>query len=357
MDHVTPRPAQQHPYYPIDVQRLNRVQEPAIEPELPIVDAHHHLWHDPDRSYVAQDFARDIAAGGHNIVASIFVECKTNYLPTGDPDARALGEITFARAQSQCTHGATTAIAAGIVGYVDLSLGEKVHAVLERAVAAGQGCLKSIRNVSVWHPDPAVRASALLSPPGLLLTPAFGAGFAQLAPLGLCFDAWIVHTQLAEVVELAARFPHTQIVLNHCAGPLGMGPYRRHRRHVHAEWRAALQRLARHENVAIKIGGLGMRWSQSFDYRPDQAPTSAELCAAWHPYIDTCIQAFGPDRCMFESNFPVDKGACAYGVLWNAFKRATTHYRTEERRMLFHATAQRIYQLSDTDLPQRPPRM
>lgn len=338
-----------HPYFPIRPDWLAATTEAALEPDLPIVDAHHHLWTRADHAYLARDFHADVETGGHRVVASVFVECRTNYRGTGEEALQPLGEIEFALREAgsrPLAAGGAVAIAAALVGYADLRLGAAVRAVLEAAQEAGGGRLRAIRNVSVWHPDPAARASALSPPPGLLLDPAFRAGFAQLAPLGLAFEAWLVHTQLAELVDLAERFPGTTLVLNHCGGPLGIGPYADRRAHVMAEWRAALARLARLPNVLVKIGGLGMRWPGLGLETLPRAPTSLQLADEWSPYAATCLDLFGATRCLFESNFPVDKGLASYGVVWNAFKHIAAGASAAEKAAVFAGNAARLYGLT-----------
>ena len=201
-----------------------------------------------------------------------------------------------------------------------------------------------MRQIANWHPDPSARGPGD-APPGLLPDRSFRAGFACLAPLGLSFDAWVYHTQLPEVCDLADAFADTTIVVNHVGGPLGLGPYAGRRDEVFVEWHAAIRALARRSNVCIKLGGLGMRLlGFSFQEAP-LPPSSTQLASAWGPYLDACIAAFGPGRCMFESNAPVDKGTCSYHVLWNAFKRVAAAYSPAEQTALFDGTATRVYRL------------
>jgi predicted TIM-barrel fold metal-dependent hydrolase len=337
-----------HPYFPQRPAWLAATQEEAIDPALQIVDAHHHLWTKPGEPYQVTDYHGDVNTG-HNIVATVFVECKTHYRKTGDESLRPLGEIEYVigQAGARALHqDRRVDIAAGVIGYADLMLGAEVAEVLAGEIALGAGRMRGIRNISVWHPDPSARASALEPLPGLLLHPKFHEGFAQLAPLGLSFDAWLTHTQLGDLRDLADRFPDTTIVLDHCGGPLGVGPYANRRRHVFGEWRSGLEQLSCYENVQIKIGGLGMRWTGLGLDELSKAPTSTHLAESWTPYVETCVELFGPERCMFESNFPVDKGLCSYTVLWNAFKRITAGWSEHERRDLFCGTASRIYRLN-----------
>ncbi|MDJ0390866.1 amidohydrolase family protein [Roseomonas sp. E05] len=329
---------------------LARNAEPALEPDLPIVDAHHHLWERPDDSYLLDDFLAD-AGTGHDVRASVFIECHTHYRPGGDPLFQPLGETEFvARAAMRAAaRPGGTRVADGIVGFADLRAGAAIRAVLEAQVEAGAGHFRGIRQIAAWHPDPAARGSVATPPPMLLLDPAFREGFAPLAPLGLSFDAWAYHTQLAELRDLADAFPDTRIVLNHVGGAIGIGPYASRRRHVFAAWSAAIRELSHCPNLHVKLGGLGMRLFGFGFHEGDQPPDSVRLAEAWRPYIETCVEAFGPERCMFESNFPVDKASCGYTALWNAFKRITTGWPAAERAALFHDNATRFYRLGEAD--------
>jgi predicted TIM-barrel fold metal-dependent hydrolase len=325
---------------------LARHREAALEPELPILDAHHHLWEQPRIPYLLEDFWAD-AAGGHDIRASVFIECDTSYRPDGDPLYRPLGETGFvveAAARAAARKGGPR-VAAAIVGFADLRAGAAIRPVLEAQIEAGHGHFRGVRYISAWHPDPEARGSVATPPPMLLLDPTFREGFAQLAPLGLSFDAWMYHTQLAELRDLADAFPDTRIVLNHVGGAIGIGPYATRRRHVFAAWSAAIRELSHCPNLHLKLGGLGMRLFGFGFHEGEEPPGSKRLAEAWRPYIETCVEAFGPERCMFESNFPVDKASCGYTELWNAFKRITAGWAPGERAALFHDTAARFYRL------------
>ena len=270
---------------------------------------------------------------------------------------RPVGETEFLNgAAAMSASGAYGAahVCAGIVGHADLLLGAAVRPVLEAQVAAGGGRFRGVRYSSVWHPDPAARASLANPPPYVLRDPQFRAGFAQLAPLDLSFDGWMYHTQLPEFAELAQAFPHTKIVLDHAGGVIGIGPYAGRRDAVIIEWTASLRELARCPNVFVKLGGFGMRL-YGFDFASHACPPSSQVLAdAWRPYVETCIEAFGAERCMFESNFPVDKGSMSYAVLWNAFKRLAARTSPAQKQALFSATAARFYRLQDvTSAPAR----
>jgi predicted TIM-barrel fold metal-dependent hydrolase len=218
--------------------------------------------------------------------------------------------------------------------------------VLEAEIAAGNGRFRGIRHSSAWDAEPEVAGMYATRPKGLLLDPTFRKGFACLAPLGLSFDAWLLHPQIGELADLARAFPDTRIVLDHCGGPVGVGRFAGRREETFAIWKAAIQDIARCRNVVVKLGGLAMcLLGFDFHLRP-KPPSSEDAARAWRPYVETCIEAFGPDRCMFESNFPPDKGQCSYQVIFNAFKRIATQYSEGEKTALFSRTATDFYRLA-----------
>ena len=325
-------------------------QEEIIDPALPIVDAHHHLWDRPENQYLLPDLLRDISAG-HNIRATVAVECGAMYRQDALAELRPVGETEFlsgAAAMSASGGYGECRVCAGMIGHADLRLAERVAPILDAHIRAGGGRFRGIRHISAWHEDPAARGSMATPPSNLLGDASFRQGFAQLAPLDLSFDAWMYHTQLPELVDLAQAFPQTTIVLNHVGGAIGIGPYAGKRDAVFTDWKANMQSLARCPNVYVKLGGLGMRlFGFDFASRP-RPPSSQELAASWRPYIDACIEAFGAERCMFESNFPVDKGTCSYAVIWNAFKRVAGQASATEKQALFSATASKVYGLSSS---------
>jgi len=323
-------------------------QEEILEPELPIVDPHHHLV---DRANTGRYLLPELLADtgtGHNITATVYLEWLSMYRADGSPEMRPVGEVEFANGVAAVaasgTYGATK-VCAGIVAYADLMLGYRVEPVLEAMIAAGGGRFRGIRYITASHPDEAARGSSINRPAGLLREPKLREGLARLAPLGLSFDAWMYFTQLGELTELARAFPETPIVLDHVGGPIGIGPYAGKRDEVFAEWRRSIRELAPCQNVHVKLGGLGMRLF-GFDVHTGALPPSSEqLATLWRPYIETCIEAFGAERAMFESNFPVDKGSGSYHAFWNAFKRIAAGCSAAEKTALFSGTASRFYRL------------
>jgi predicted TIM-barrel fold metal-dependent hydrolase len=322
-------------------------QEEIIDPARPIVDPHHHLWDRGGLRYLIDELAADIASG-HNIVATVYVEARSMYRAGGPEALRPVGEVEFAvgaAAMSASGGYGNAAICAGVVGHVNLLLGEAAREVLEAEIAAGNGRFRGIRHSSPWDADPGVAGIYALRPKGLLLDPTFRKGFACLAPLGLSYDSWLFHPQIGELADLARAFPDTRIVLDHCGGPIGVGGYANRREEIFGKWKASIQDIAGCPNVVVKLGGLAM-CLLGYDFHKRATPPSSEqAAAAWRPYIETCIEAFGPSRAMFESNFPPDKGQCSYQVIFNAFKRIAAPYSEAEKTALFSQTAAQVYRL------------
>jgi predicted TIM-barrel fold metal-dependent hydrolase len=239
-----------------------------------------------------------------------------------------------------------TAIAAGIVGFADLTLGDGVRPVLEEHLQASPR-FRGVRYATAWHADAKIHNAHTHPPEKLLSDLVFRAGLQHVADLGLSFDAWLYHPQLDELTDLAHAFPGLDIALNHMAGPLGIGPYAKQGKQEFVNWKRQIKALSQCRNVAVKLGGRAMKMSGFEWHTKDRPPGSEELATAMAPYFETCIELFGPDRCMFESNFPVDKASCSYTVLWNAFKRVARTYSKAESRCLLHDTAARFYRLDN----------
>jgi predicted TIM-barrel fold metal-dependent hydrolase len=325
---------------------LAQYTEDVIDPKRPIVDPHHHLWDRGGQVYLLEDIVNDIASG-HNIIATVYVEARSMYRARGPEALQPVGEVEFvngAAAMSASGGYGPAAICAGIVGHVNLLLGDGARGVLEAEIAAGGGRFRGIRHSSAWDADAEIAGLYASRPKGLLLDPTFRKGFAALAPLNLSFDAWLFHPQIAELIDLARAFPDTRIVLDHCGGPIGLGGYA-NREEVFKVWKASILEIAKCPNVSVKLGGLAMRLlGYDFHQRP-RPPSSEDAAAVWRPYIETCIEAFGPARGMFESNFPPDKGQCSYQVIFNAFKRIAAQYSEAEKTALFSKTASDFYRL------------
>ncbi len=324
---------------------LAQHREVIIEPELPIVDPHHHLWSRPGNVYLFPELLSDVSSG-HNIRATVFEECASMYRADGPEELRSLGETEFvtgiAAMSASGGFGPTRACAA-MVGNVNLLLGARVEPIIEAHLAASGGRFHAIRFSTAWDADQRVHKT--VPHPRMLADTRLRQGFQSLARFGLAFDAWVYHPQLSEVADLATAYPGTQIVLNHFGSPILGGPNAGRKEEVFAEWRAAMTALAAHENVNVKLGALPVR--RSGTARGADAPplSSEEIAAAWRPFVEVCIEQFGALRCMFESNFPVQKRWCSYAVFWNACKRLAAGASAAEKSALFSGTAARVYRL------------
>lgn len=326
---------------------LNVTVEEVLDPDLPICDPHHHLWDYPHHRYLLEDLLRDTGSG-HNVQQTVFVECVSMYRTDGPDEMKPVGETEFVQgvADRSAAGGAgRTAVYAGIVGFADLTLGDGVQAVLEAHLEASPGRFRGIRHAASWHASPDIRNAHTGAPAGLMADAEFRTGLRRLHALGLSFDAWLYHTQLMELVDLARACPDGAIILDHIGGPLGIGPYRGKRDDVFAEWQGGIAELAACPNVVVKLGGMAMPMSGFGWHKQAVPPTSAQIAEAQAPYYLHCIERFGVERCMFKSNFPVDKASCSYAVLWNAFKRIVQDFSYAERRHLFHDIAAHTYRL------------
>jgi L-fuconolactonase len=338
---------------PVNQDWLDLTAEEAFEPELPICDPHHHLWDKrPDRlapRYLLDELLED-TNGGHNIASTVFIEVGAMFRAGGPEHMRPVGEIEFVNgiaAMAASGIYGSTRVAAGIIGTAQLRMGAAVGDVLDAEMTAGGGRFRGIRLGAAWDPSPEVPNHRTNPPQNLLLLDNFRAGFAELGRRGLSFELWCYHPQIPDVISLAHAFPDTTIVLDHLGGPLGIGPYAGRQQEVFEQWRASMHTLASCPNVLVKLGGLGMEVNGFGWERRPAPPTSEELAAATHHFFDYAIDQFGVERCMFESNFPVDKLSSSYTVLWNAFKRIASGCSPTEKAQLFHDTAARVYRLKD----------
>ena len=333
---------------------LRMTLEEALDPELPICDPHHHLWDRPARQdrpgnrYLLEELLQDIGEG-HNIVQTVFVECRSMYKRDGPQEMQPVGETEFVQgiaAQSASGQYGATSVAAGIVGHADLTLGGDVAAVLETHIAASNNRFRGIRHSSTWDASAEI-GSYMSSRKELLLNAKFREGFGCLQRYGLSFDAWLYHPQLPELADLARTYPDTQIIVDHIGGLLGTGPYAGKREEVFSQWKNGITELSACPNVVVKLGGLGMPMCGFGWNERTTPPNSEELAEAMAPYYHWCIEQFGVERCMFESNFPVDKVSYSYTVMWNALKRISEDFSPSEKAALFHDTAVKVYRLSN----------
>ncbi len=326
---------------------LAQVSEPILEPERPICDPHHHLWDHPTNRYLLDELLADTGSG-HNVVSTVFVECSSMYRAAGPQALQPVGETEFVNgvaAMSASGGYGSTIACAGIVSYADLTLGAAVGEVLDAHMAASPR-FRGIRHAAGWDESPDVKNSHTRPFEHLYLDATFREGFAELGKRGLSFDAWMYHRQIPELTELARAFPDTTIIFDHFGGPLGIGPYAGQREEILAQWRGDVADLAKCPNVVAKLGGVVMPINGFGFHKRAMPPTSDEIVAATEPYHRHAIEQFGAARCMFESNFPVDKQSCSYPVLWNAFKKIAAPASASERDDLFHDTAARAYRLA-----------
>ncbi|WP_157084887.1 amidohydrolase family protein [Hydrogenophaga palleronii] len=326
--------------------------EPALEPELPIIDSHTHFWdlQDFGSRYLFDDMRDDVMNCGHNIEATVFIEAAAMYRANGPEHLRSLGEVEFARGMAAMADSGlygTCRMAAVIVGQVDLRLGDAAGDVLDAAVEAAGGRFRGVRHQTPFDSGEIGSYLRHRMPEHLLRDPGFQLGAAQLVRRNLSLDVWLFHPQLEDVAVLARALPDLRIVVNHVGGPLGVGPYQGKRDEVFSSWRAGMEALAQHLNVHVKLGGMGMPVFGNGLHLRGVPPDSQTLATTWKPVVDTCIELFGASRCMFESNFPVDKQAYGYSEVWNAFKRLTHALPAADRAQLFKGTAARIYRMDD----------
>jgi predicted TIM-barrel fold metal-dependent hydrolase len=327
-------------------------QEPILEPDIPICDPHHHFWdfrteRIPYQRYLLHELAADINSG-HNVRSTVFVEARSMYRSGGPEEMRPVGEVEFvqglAAASASGLYGPGQA-AAAIVGHANLNLGERVAPVLEALQAASPNRFRGIRHSVTWDPNPAVENTAAHKMEGQLASSNFRAGAQVLAGMGLSLEGWMFFTQLPELADFARAVPDLTIILNHIGGLLKDGPYANRDEEVMSTWRNGIAAVATCPNINMKLGGIGMPRT-GFDWHTRATPIgSEELAESMSPYMDYCIEQFGPDRCMFESNFPVDKVSFSYHVMYNAFKRLSKGYTAAERQAMFHDTAARVYRI------------
>jgi L-fuconolactonase len=344
---VTPK-SSYNPHYP-DPAWLALRQEEIIEPELEIVDPHHHLWDHPGNRFLLDQLLADVRSG-HKITETVFIECGSMYRADGPTEMKPVGETEFVNgtaAMSASGQYGPTRLCQGIVGYADLRLGDSVVRVLEAQITAGDGRFRGIRHSVAWDTNDAFPEARTKPVKGQMGDPTWRAGFARLAPLNLTFEAWLYHPQLSDLADLARAYPQTTIILNHVGGPLGIGPYKDKKADTFAQWKAGIIEVAKASpNVVVKLGGLGMPIGMFDFYTRPKPPSSEEMATAYKPYIETCIEAFGVNRGMFESNFPPDGASSSYPILWNTLKRLAGGYTPTQKAALFSGTAKRVYRLA-----------
>jgi len=331
---------------------LALTQEPTLEPDIPICDPHHHFWdvrpqRIPYHRYLLHELSDDINSG-HNVRSTVFIEARSMYRADGPEEMRPVGEVEFvqglAAASASGIYGPARA-ASAIVGHANLHLGEKVQPVLEALQAASPNRFRGIRHSVTWDSHSEIENTAAHNVKEQLASDNFRAGARVLAGMGLSLEGWLYSPQLPELAEFAKAVPNLTIILNHIGGLLRVGPYANREDEVMATWRSGIAAVAECPNVSIKLGGIGMTRT-GFDWHERDKPIgSEELAKSMSPFITYCIEQFGPERCMFESNFPVDKVSFSYHVMYNAFKRLSAGYSASERAAMFHDTAARVYRI------------
>lgn len=325
--------------------------EAAVDPDQPVLDSHHHLYHRPGLRYLLDAYLADVDCG-HRIIASVAVQARAMLRAEGPPELAALGETEFLNGQAAISasggYGAAR-VAAGIVGHVDLRLGAGVREVLERHVSAAGGRADQggrfcgIRQPLAWDADPSLLNLAYFTTETLANAPEFLDGLRLLARMGLTFDIWAFYPQLPLLAKLARAVPDLTFVLDHLGGLIRAG--RLQGRDIFADWRAGLSQIAACPNVVVKLSGLGMRLSDFGHDAQPLPPSSEQLAVVWAPWVMTAVDLFGPSRCMWGSNFPVDKGSYGMGVGLNAYKRLLAGLSPNERDDIFWRTASRCYGL------------
>jgi predicted TIM-barrel fold metal-dependent hydrolase len=330
---------------------LALTQEPILEPEITICDPHHHFWdfrtaRIPYQRYLLHELIGDVDCG-HNVRSTVFIEARSMYRPTGPVELRPVGEVEFvqglAAASASGLYGRCRA-AAAIVGHADLKLADRVEPILKALQAAAPDRFRGIRHTVTWDPHPEVENR---EKEGVLASDEYRAGARVLARMGLSLDTGVCFPQLPELAEFARAVPDLTIILNHLGGLQRVGPFGQRDNEVLPAWRSGIAAVAKCSNVHLKLGGIGMP-RLGFDWHTRDTPIgSEELAGSMAPLVSYCIEQFGPERCMFESNFPVDKVSFSHPVLFNAFKRFSRNYSASERAALFHDTAVRAYRVSE----------
>jgi predicted TIM-barrel fold metal-dependent hydrolase len=329
--------------HPVDEQWLALGKEAPIDPEIDIVDSHMHLWDFSNPPYYADSYICDAQSAG--ISSSVYVDCTMAYREDGPAALVPVGEVEFA-----CEQGKSSVrdvgVAAGIIGWADLTLGKDVGPVLDALEIAGNGHFRGVRTRATYDPDPAAGYGAMGVGPGLMLRDDFRQGVEQLYARGHVLDLYAFHTQLHEVADLAQAFLDLPIILNHIGGPLGIGHYADIGDQVFADWKEGIAKVASCPNVSVKIGGFAISRIAIVPMQKRERPfSSLEIAAICKPWVDHCLVAFGAQRCMFGSNFPVDKVAMPMLTLVNAMKHLTEHLPVSDRKDFFASNARRIYKI------------
>ena len=322
---------------------INSGQEPPVDSEQRIIDPHHHLWERGGSRYRAEELSEDTSRG-HTVTDTVFVECLANYRKEAQKELRSIGETEFVVDESVRSKELKGCNISGIVAFVDLSLGDKVSDLLEAHQELAGQMLKGIRHATAWSSDADISISHSKPSEGLMTDKAFIDGVRSLGRRNLSFDAWMYFDQLHELHDLAKEAPNTRIIINHLGAPLNLGRWKKKQDNVQAIWKSELRKLAKLENVYLKIGGIGMETVSYTQWvsRP-KPPSSDEVVTVWNERILWCIETFGTEKCMFESNYPVDRQTLPYSVIWNTFQKIVQTFTASEKDDLFWVTARSVY--------------
>ncbi len=323
---------------------LSQVREDIIDPDREIVDPHHHLWPQVAMHYNLDQLWSDTGAG-HKVTQTVFMECGSAYRSAGPDHLKPVGETEFVTAAAiRSREDPARATIAGLIAHADLTRSD-LDDCLDAHETAAQGLFRGIRHAGASDPQPDALTIPGLAPEGLYLHADFRRGVARLGERGLTYDTWHYHHQNLAFRDLAKAVPGTTMILDHFGTPLGVGRFEGQRDEIFAVWKDDVAAIAECPNVYAKIGGLAMP-DNGFGWNTrDMPPSSDEFVDAQARYYSHMIDCFGPERCMFESNFPVDRLSISYEVLWNGLKKIAADYSEAEKDMLFTGTARRIYRL------------
>ncbi len=322
---------------------INSGQETPIDSTQRIIDPHHHLWERGGSRYRAEELSQDTARG-HAVSDTVFVECLASYRKEEQEERRSIGETEFVVEESVRSRELKGCDISGIIAFIDLSLGDKVNNLLDAHQEVSGKMLKGVRHATAWSNDPKIPVSHSKPREGLMAEKAFIDGVRYLGNRNLSFDAWMYFDQLHQLHNLAKEVPNTRIIINHLGAPLNLGRWQKKQAEMHSIWKSELRKLAKLENVYLKIGGIGMEnyFGTNWGSRPSP-PSSDEVVTAWDERILWCIERFGTEKCMFESNYPVDRQTLPYSVIWNTFQKITQSFTVSEKDDLFWVTAQSVY--------------
>ena len=327
---------------------LAQVKEEIINPELPIIDPHHHLWNGDNQlassfPYLIDNLSEDTNSG-HNIVGTIFMECAQGYYQEGEDKYKPIGETEYVMKvikDSKKTSNSANII--GIISFADLMLGSEVKDVLNQHILIGEGLFKGIRHAAGWDQSNEIHNSHSNPIKNIYYDPSFRKGAEELIKLNLTFDSWHYHNQISDLSIFAKDYPELTIIHDHFGGPLGVGPYQGKKQEIFKKWKDDISQLSENKNVHSKLGGLAMPVNGWNFHKQDKPATSDQIIEMHYDYYLHAIECFGVDRCMFESNFPVDRRSISYHVLWNAFKKMVSNYSNEDKNKLFFQNAKDIY--------------